>query len=212
MCYHTEVTTDVKRLEARMKAVALEAEKHRTGRFTGFAHPFLPVMLQGATAEIRHFQWGLLPEWVKDFAAAKKLADQTLNAMGETIAEKPSFRGSVNQQRCLVLVDNFLEWRHTELGKQAYRMKLVQDNEPLRAMGGLWSFWKEPITGVEFRTFTIITTEANEEMAWVHNTKKRMPLVLEESQFETWLSNASFRDIQPMVRPAPHGSLKPEAV
>lgn len=212
MCYHTEVTTDVKRLEARMKAVALEAEKHRTGRFTGFAHPFLPIILQGNPAEIRHFQWGLLPEWVKDFASAKKLADQTLNAMGETIAEKPSFRGSVNQQRCIVLVDNFIEWRHTELGKQAYRMKLIKEDAPLRALGGLWSFWKEPQSGIPFHTFTIITTEANEEMAWVHNTKMRMPLVLEENQFEEWLSSSSYKEVQGLVRPLPNGSLAPEAV
>lgn len=212
MCYHTEVTTDVKRLEARMKAVALEAEKHRTGKFTGFAHPFLPVMLQGKPSEIRHFQWGLLPEWVKDFQAAKKLADQTLNAVGETLLEKPSFKGSVDQQRCLVLVDTFLEWRHLDGGKQGYRMKLTSPDAPLLALGGLWSYWKEPITGTPFHTFTIITTVANEEMAFVHNTKKRMPLVLNESQFEVWLSNNDYNQVRNMVKPLPDGSLLPEAV
>jgi putative SOS response-associated peptidase YedK len=195
-----------------MKAVALEAEKHKIGRFTGFSHPFLPVILQGNSLQIRHFQWGLLPEWVKDFAAAKKLSDQTLNAVAETLQEKPSFKGSVDQRRCLILVDSFLEWRHSDSGKQGYRMKLTADNSPVRALGGLWSFWKEPVTGTPFNTFTIITTEANEEMAWVHNTKKRMPLVLEESQFSIWLSGVHYCEVQPLVRPLPDGSLLPEAL
>ncbi len=41
------------------------------------------------------FLWGLIPSWAKDPAIAHKL----INARGETIAEKPSFRGSFIYKR-----------------------------------------------------------------------------------------------------------------
>ena len=44
-------------------------------------------------------QWGLVPSWAKEASIGHKL----INARGETVAEKPSFRKAFTHRRCLVL-------------------------------------------------------------------------------------------------------------
>jgi putative SOS response-associated peptidase YedK len=55
------------------------------------------------------------------------------------------------------------------------------------AICGLWNVWKNPINQEEIKTFTMITTEANELMSQIHNTKKRMPMILNNYEEEEWL-------------------------
>ena len=53
---------------------------------------------------------------VRDKTAASKL----INARGETVAQKPSFRDAYKHRRCLVPVDGFYEWRKEGEGKQPF--------------------------------------------------------------------------------------------
>ena len=53
------------------------------------------------------------------------------------------------------------------------------------AFAGLWGGWKDPANGHWLQTYTIITTEANELMASVHN---RMPVILHPRDYDRWLS------------------------
>jgi putative SOS response-associated peptidase YedK len=62
----------------------------------------------------------------------------------------------------------------------------MPDGEPF-ALGGLFSVWTDRVTGELVPTFTILTTEANEQMAIIHNTKKRMPLILTKENEREWL-------------------------
>ena len=48
-------------------------------------------------------QWGLIPSWAKD----AKMGARMINARGETVAEKPSFRAAFKRRRCLVLADGY---------------------------------------------------------------------------------------------------------
>ena len=105
------------------------------------------------------FLWGLIPSWAKDPSIGNKL----INARGETIAEKPSFRGSFKYKRCLILTDGFYEWktREGEKTKTPYFIHM-KDRQPF-AFAGLWDEWHSPDGGT-LRTCTIITTEPNELM------------------------------------------------
>jgi putative SOS response-associated peptidase YedK len=51
----------------------------------------------------------------------------------------------------------------------------------------LWSKWIDPLSGILRGTYTILTTEANPLMAEIHNSKKRMPVILDVSAEEEWL-------------------------
>ena len=66
----------------------------------------------------------------------------------------------VNHKTCLVMTDSFYEWKEMERGdKQPYRFT-VKDRK-LFCFAGLWSQWVDPETKEKFRTYGILTTEAN---------------------------------------------------
>ena len=89
------------------------------------------------------FRWGLIPSWAKDISIGNKL----LNARGETIAEKPSFRGGFKYKRCLILTDGFYEWKTIEgLKTKIPHFIHMKDRKPF-AFAGLWDEWQAPDGG-----------------------------------------------------------------
>ena len=146
--------------------------------------PTQPVLAIPNDAKNRadFFVWGLIPSWAKDTAIGNKL----INARGETLAEKPSFRGGYKYKRCLILADGFYEWK-SQPGSKAKTPYFIhmQDRKPF-AFAGLWDEWHSP-DGGEVRTCTIITTEPNQLMASLHN---RMPVILNPKDYDVWLDAA----------------------
>lgn len=173
---------------------------------SGFSHPYLPIISSENPKRIQLMTWGLIPSWVKDVEAAKTLMRQTLNARGDTIFEKPSFRDAIKTRRCLVLVDGFFEWRHEGKVKIPY---YVSTKEEQNCMGGIWSEWVNKSTGEIIKTFSIVTTDANPMMEYIHNEKKRMPLILDPAQQELWLSDkATQADVNAVMKPFEEQEMK----
>ncbi len=142
-----------------------------------------PALAGGArenTADF--FLWGLIPSWAKDPSIANKL----INARGETLGEKPSFRGGFKYKRCLVLADGFYEWKvQAGVKTKIPHFIFMQDRKPF-AFAGLWDEWHS-LDGGTLRTCTIITTEPNELMSTLHN---RMPVILDKKDYAEWLDPA----------------------
>jgi putative SOS response-associated peptidase YedK len=113
-------------------------------------------------------RWGLVPLWAKDI----KVGFSNVNAKAEGIEGKPAFREAFQRQRCLVLVDNFYEWKKVAVGKQPYAIALP--DRGLMALVGLWETWRSP-AGERVRSFAIITTTPNEMCA---DLRDRMPVIL----------------------------------
>jgi putative SOS response-associated peptidase YedK len=125
------------------------------------------------------FIWGLIPSWAKDITIGSRL----INARAETLAEKPSFRGSLKYKRCLIPADGFYEWQAQPGSKtKVPHFIFLNDHQPF-AIAGLWDEWHSPDGGV-IRSATIITTEPNELMAGIHN---RMPAILPPESYDEWL-------------------------
>jgi putative SOS response-associated peptidase YedK len=61
---------------------------------------------QGAKRELVALRWGLIPIWDKD----TKIGYSMINARGDSVAEKPSFRSAFKKRRCLILADGYYEW------------------------------------------------------------------------------------------------------
>jgi putative SOS response-associated peptidase YedK len=122
-------------------------------------------------------RWGLVPYWAKD----TKIGFSTINAMAETVDTKPVFREAFLRRRCLVPVDNFYEW--AKVGKERLPYAIALADRRLMALAGLWETWRSP-TGEIVRSFTIITTAANELLAPIHN---RMPVILDPAAWPVWL-------------------------
>jgi putative SOS response-associated peptidase YedK len=149
----------------------------------------------------------IIPFWVKTPPQAEEIRQKTVNARAETMYEKPAFRQSTLNNHCLVLADGFFEWYEYLGEKFPYYIKL-KSQEPF-AMAGLWDTWKNPATGELVKTYTIITTEANTLMQTIHNTKKRMPVILKKTVEHEWLTKElPSEEVKPMLVPFDDGLLE----
>jgi putative SOS response-associated peptidase YedK len=146
---------------------------------SGFRLPETLCILDSEPERIQYVKWGLVPHWVKGEDQANRIRFQTLNARSETVFEKPSFRGPIRRSRCMVIVDGFFEFREVRGRKYPYLIRL-KDGDAF-ALAGIWDTWGD------LRTFSIVTTEANSLMAMIHNTKKRMPVILPRKLERRWI-------------------------
>lgn len=192
MCFFYKPNKDPEKLETRFNA---KISKNSPPDFfdspmdiyNGFAHPRMPIITSNERDKIQFFEWGLLPRWAKD----KKFQANTLNARLDTLGEKPSFK-NVLMNRCLILAEGFVEWQWQDpKGKEKIKYLIEINENPIFAFAGLWSEWVDVISGEIIPTFTIITTEANELMAKIHNTKKRMPVIIHRDFEENWLEKGT---------------------
>jgi putative SOS response-associated peptidase YedK len=122
-------------------------------------------------------RWGLVPFWARD----PSIGDRLINARGESVSEKPSFRRAFRERRCLILADGFYEWQKTEGRKQPYLFRM-RDGSPF-AFAGLWESWRNA-EGEETETCSIITTSSNDLVQEVHG---RMPVIVKPDDYAFWL-------------------------
>jgi putative SOS response-associated peptidase YedK len=139
-------------------------------------------------------RWGLVPYWSKD----KRIAYSTINARAETIDKTPAFRLAFQKRRCLIPADGFYEWRKTRPPKVPFHIAL-KDESPF-CFAGVWDAWKDPASGEWLRSCSIITTEANELIARIHD---RMPVILREADFPIWLGETGEAELKALLRPYP---------
>jgi putative SOS response-associated peptidase YedK len=175
---------------------------------TGFSHQELPVITMQKPDELQFFRWGLIPHWVKASAEADILRKQTLNAKSETVFTLPSFRSYIKSRRCLIPSTGFFDWREYDKKKYPYHI-LVRDEDSKNSIrpfcfGGIYSQWVDKEGGETIDTFSIITTPANKLMEIIHNTKKRMPLIIQKSDEDRWLdSKLDEAQIKELMKPYP---------
>lgn len=99
----------------------------------------------------------------------------------------------------MVLVKGFYEWKWLDdKGKQKHKHYLTVKDQEIFSLGGIYSNWTDKITGEEVTSVAIVTTQANELMAEIHNSKHRMPIVLHHGIEKQWLSD---RDIEEFAFP-----------
>lgn len=219
MCYdiHTSLKTQLKRAKRYTPELVPEIEDllipYREQitldyyHVSGFAHPHILIYTNESPYQPILAQWGLIPHWSKDLNAAKKFWNNTLNARGETIFEKPSFRDAARHKRCLIYVDGFFEHHHA--GKETIPFYFYRSDQDPLILAGIWSEWVDQSSGELFKTFSIVTTRGNEMFAEIHNNPKlkepRMPLILDETSAKIWLDTSlSAEDLNNLMRPKPH--------
>ncbi len=159
---------------------------------SGFVHTRLMVITQEEPDWIQEYTWGLIPAWCRDEKQAAEMMNRTLNAVGETAFEKPSFRNSIAKKRCLVIASGFYEW-HT-IGKKKFPFYVSLKERPFFSLGGIYEHWVNKETGELKNTFSIITTKANLLLEKIHNTKKRMPLILPAEKEKEWINPVLSKD------------------
>ena len=185
---------------------------------SGFSHPKLLIYTKESPFIPELATWGLIPSWVKGEEQKMKLWNSTLNARGETIFEKPSFKYSARNNRAVIYLKGFYEHHH-QSGKSYPFLIERKDSEPV-ILGCLASSWVDKNTGEIIKSFSIVTTKGNELMGKIHNNPKlkepRMPLILREQDVDVWLNHSEdqmdIEDVLKMIQPFDQDLLKAHSV
>ena len=190
MCFHSQQNKSPQEIAKRFSLKVGDIPQNVTGIFNGFEFPKTPTIINNEPKTVQLSSWGLVPEW----ADSSFTRSHTLNAKIETLTEKPSFRDVINN-RCLILSDGFYEWKWRDSkGKNKQKYLIEIPDKELFAFAGIWSDWTNPQTGILHKTYSIITTEANEVMAEIHNIKKRMPVILPKELEQDWLNQMPIQE------------------
>lgn len=129
-----------------------------------------------------------------------------INARAETIEEKPMFRIPFANRRCLVPARGFYEWKDSETGKKRVKFYIAPPDSSLIYLAGIYWFFKDR-EGMLIPCFTIITTQANEDIRPLHD---RMPVVIDRADKDIWLyENHQSDAVRELMAPAKAGLLLP---
>lgn len=151
------------------------------------------------TAEL--FRWGFVPGWVKDPREFALLA----NARAESMLDKPSFRDSVRNTRCVIPASGYYEWMKAPSGgRRPYYITSTETE--IMAFAGLYSTWAGP-NGEEVDTLCIVTVKPNLEISGGY---ERMPAVLRGDGVDAWLNTREIeaRDAAIYAVTPPLGTMK----
>ena len=161
--------------------------------------------------DIVQMEWGFIPGYLKTREDVFKMRNGykestgkfrppmiTLNAVSEELLLPGKiYRDAALARRCLVLSTGFYEWRHVyPLNKRTgqplktatkYPYYISVKDKTYFYMAGIWQPWTDRATGEYVETFAVVTTKANKLMEQVHNSKKRMPTILDEDLAYEWM-------------------------
>ncbi len=187
MCFTIEIHLTRKAIEDRFRVDTSALYDFDFNYFyRAFSNPFIPVIAQENSSKVQLMQWGLIPAWSRDREEAERIRKGTYNARSETLHEKPSFKEALSRGRCLIIAGGFFEWQLIDQVKIPWYISL-KNGDPF-VFAGLCDSWRDSLSGEISRTCSLITTQANPLMEKIHNTKKRMPVILNRDLENDWIS------------------------
>lgn len=143
------------------------------------------------------------------------LRPSTLNCISEEMFDKNSFKDAAkNGQRCLIPISGFYEWRWLdEKGENKIPYYASLKESPIVSVAGLYSRWKDKTKDQYYYIYTVLTTTANTLMEYVHNNKKRMPVIIPREFEKNWLNrNLSKDDVLALCQPYKNESMKAHTI
>jgi putative SOS response-associated peptidase YedK len=175
-------------------------------RYNGAPQQWYPIIIRDLVQEpdimgpvFAGAKWGLMPPWAKPGGRPAPI-----NARAEGISSNGMFRSAYKSRRCLVPIDGFFEWKDilgTGKNKQPYA--IAMKSGAVFCLAGIWETKRNPDTGVDERTFAIVTCAPNELMGTIHD---RMPVILHPADYERWLSPEP--DPLDLMKPFPSDLMK----
>ncbi|MFW5995824.1 MAG: SOS response-associated peptidase [Halanaerobiaceae bacterium] len=143
------------------------------------------IMEENGKRNLKKYKWGFNPGFTSDLL---------INARGETVDEKPTFRNSFFRQRCLIPATGFYEW------KQGKKYRIRFKNKKLISLAGIFDFYPDK-NGKETACFVIITGQARGRLKQVHH---RTPVILNKKQALQWINPAEkVQNLQPLLNSHP---------
>jgi putative SOS response-associated peptidase YedK len=181
MCGRSSLTKVEKEIEQRFNATFYSDELERYNPIPNFnvapTH-MMPAITQDEPTVLQLYRWGLIPSWAQD----TKVGAMMINARIETLTEKPAFRNLISTHRCILPLDGFYEWQRQ--GKDKIPHRIITTDQEIFSVAGLWDRWRDPQTGKDIHSFTLITLPSNEMMTAIHD---RMPAILTPENERLWI-------------------------
>ncbi|KAI0776781.1 hypothetical protein BD413DRAFT_645602 [Trametes elegans] len=136
---------------------------------------------------LQTMRWGLVPHWAKHEDGTLK----TINARAEALCEGEGGGGTwgriKGRRRCGVVCEGYYEW--LKKGKERLPHFTKRKDGRLMVLAGLWDSVLLEGSTSRLWTFTIVTTEACEELRWLHD---RQPVILpDKAALDAWLDTSS---------------------
>jgi putative SOS response-associated peptidase YedK len=212
MCFSVNVNLVKEELENRYGSTLIDHDKYRPSYYYhAFGLPELPAICSGSPSEIHLLKWGLIPSWTKNSEDANIIRFKTFNARSESIEQKPSFSSSFRSKRCLIPVRGYFEWQHR--GKEKIPWYIYHSENEIISLAAIYDIWTDSFTGEVSSTFSIVTSDANEMMAEIHNSAKRMPVILDKSEEKHWINlSISSEEAMSFLKPCPSDYLKAHTI
>ena len=145
-------------------------------RYNAAPRQKLPVVItENGNRQIISMQWGHTPSWAKDTAHETRI-----NTRSETLM-RADHKNIITNHRCIIPASGFYEWDKSTQARTPYYFYAKQND--FLSFAGIWEHNQLP-SGELIKTFTIITTKADDTISRVHN---RMPLMLNKILVDIWL-------------------------
>jgi putative SOS response-associated peptidase YedK len=120
-------------------------------------------------------KWGLENQFIKR---------PLINARGETVDEKRTFKKFFLRSRCIIPATAFFEWKLKNNKKVKFQIRPT--DAEIFGMAGLYETHIDS-DGTPFMRCIIITAEANEAMSEIH---QRMPVILNKENENIWMDTS----------------------
>lgn len=178
MCYHINISirekdrNDIETLfDAEIQNDVIPSYHH----VNGFQRPEVLIITQEEPERIQTGTWSIAPPYFHDVEAYwKEKGGSVLNTRDDSLFSFKSAEWkseAVLTQKCIVLVTGFFEPHKVDGVSYPYLL-----HRPENEMFGLVGYYTKQEN--QQLTFSILTTEANNFMAKVHNAAKRMPMTV----------------------------------
>ncbi|KAK8168037.1 hypothetical protein BKA80DRAFT_288575 [Phyllosticta citrichinensis] len=152
---------------------------------------------------LQAMKWGLIPSWTKrnpDYGSMMK----TINCRDDSLIENRRLWNSMkHRKRCIVVAQGFYEWLKKNNGKEKIPHFVKRKDGQLMCFAGLWDCVKFEGSEQKLYTYTIITTDSNKQLKFLHD---RMPVILDNGSeaLRTWLDpnrNEWTKELQSLLKP-----------
>ena len=214
MCGRYVTVSTVQTIESRFQVQAAPDVSAQWRPNANVSHgEAAPVIASDSPRTLQMQQFGFTPRWAKKqfyMINARSEGDHNKEDRPEYtgavgILQKPMFRQSIRDRRCIVIADAFIEGPRQEKLTKPYLVYARHGRRPF-GLAGIWDEWANPATGEITRSFAILTTVANELMQAIGH--HRSPVVLDEEQEQAWVDlSTPLSDITGMLRPCPAAKL-----
>lgn len=208
MCGRYILVQKIELIEKRFNVTAPEGSEWKPA-YNIAPGQLAPVITSDDPKKLQLYRFGMTPFWAKKpmyMINARAEGDHNKeddpNYKGaKGIISKPSFRKPIRSQRCLVIADAFIEGTVKEKLSKPFVVYLKNNVRPF-AFAGLWDEWTNKETGEIIRSFSIITTTANDLLQKLPH--HRSPVILDRRHEAKWLNtDLPLADVTKLLKPYP---------